>query len=1199
MKLKRLYYFLTFVSVFAIHTAIAQGGDCGCTNCPQFMPDNFQGDFLVNVIGATNDNLSHPNQGICEIRLEFDHQYIGDLAILLTSPSGQEIELVGPIGMFGDTDLSSWDISFVPCAETPMPDLGFGVWQNEELTAQNFQFDGSYHPFGGCLEDFDMGPINGTWTLTVIDDQAIDFGTFIDYEIIFCDDDGINCNSNPCGVFASAEAPSFACDGDVVVIDASASVGNFFQWGTADGSFVGTPSGPFAQVSESGTYSVTVSDNGNCPEVATVIFNTVPELPTIDITASNPLDCNNSEATLMGVTSVTENLFVNWVIGTFDPDNFIPISTELDLTIFEPGTYTMIVVDTESACSETASITIEDESIPPNVKTEVMGTISCGMSEAEISVNSDLDNASYVWSGPNDYSSTSSINTVSVPGIYNVTVTAPNGCIDSSRLTVLSDTLSPTVTVAASNNLSCFNLTAELITNTTDEINSFSWSGPSNYENDTILNPQIEQAGIYTLTATNANGCVQVVDITVAENIEDPVVQIGNNYQITCGNDTISIDGSGSSEGANFSYAWTDEDGNMIGDALAIDLNLGGNYTLEITNLINGCRNMSTITVDDLRNLPEVEIQMPDTLTCYKPMVPLIALDQNNKSLEYSWVNEEGNILNMNPSDVSVDVEQAGSYGLTITDVVSGCTSSYTINVEANLQIPDFNISSINNNFIDCDNTTLILSGNLENLNVDDVLINWTTIGGNFINGQNTLNPEIDASGTYHLEITNLENGCSNTSELSIMQDVDMPLASLNDPGDLNCTTQSLTLSTPINSNTLEVTWLLDGTLLPNENTNELVVDQAGEYMVVITNPENGCSSQDQINIIQDIEVPIIDAGEGSELQCNISEITLNASINGSGNYEVLWNTDSGNIVQGGSTLQPLVDQAGTYMLQVINPENGCIIIDSTTITINENMPIHLLSDIKDPLCEGDLGAISNLEVIGGESPYLYSIDGGDTFSEQGEYTQLSSGDYNIEAIDANGCIISSLATIEEPNIISIDLGSDLNIIADENPQLAPALTNIDPSDIQTILWTPSFGLSCDDCLSPTTTTSTDILYTLDITLASGCSVADDIQVSVDRDKNVYIPNAFTPFNLDGYNDAFYLFAKEGLITEVNRFAIYDRWGNEVFLRKNIQPNDARAGWNGNYKGQEMPTGVYIYIIEVEFRNGISEIFKGNLLLSK
>jgi hypothetical protein len=51
-----------------------------------------------------------------------------------------------------------------------------------------------YFPFSGCLENL-TGPVNGNWTLTVVDGQAQDVGNLIDFEVIFCDPSGINCIS--------------------------------------------------------------------------------------------------------------------------------------------------------------------------------------------------------------------------------------------------------------------------------------------------------------------------------------------------------------------------------------------------------------------------------------------------------------------------------------------------------------------------------------------------------------------------------------------------------------------------------------------------------------------------------------------------------------------------------------------------------------------------------------------------------------------------------------------------------------------------------------------------------------------------------------------------------------------------------------------------------------------------------------------
>ncbi|HNM27990.1 MAG TPA: hypothetical protein PKL15_21255, partial [Saprospiraceae bacterium] len=99
------------------------------------------------------------------------------------------------IGFFGATDFTTWNVTFLPCSGSPDPDPGFTAnWNNNQNWGLFGNYSGSYYPYSGCLENF-TGPVNGTWSLTVTDGQAIDVGNFYDYEIIFCDPSGINCFS--------------------------------------------------------------------------------------------------------------------------------------------------------------------------------------------------------------------------------------------------------------------------------------------------------------------------------------------------------------------------------------------------------------------------------------------------------------------------------------------------------------------------------------------------------------------------------------------------------------------------------------------------------------------------------------------------------------------------------------------------------------------------------------------------------------------------------------------------------------------------------------------------------------------------------------------------------------------------------------------------------------------------------------------
>ncbi|MGB1204354.1 MAG: proprotein convertase P-domain-containing protein, partial [Chitinophagales bacterium] len=172
---------------------------CSCDNCPLDMPDGFEDDFYFEVSGAANNNLGSASQGVCSVNLTFDHEYIGDLEITLTSPDGDVVTLIGDVGLHGSTDGSTWDITFVPNAYTASPDVGFSsTWDNDQNWDENGNYTGSYYPYNGDLEDFNSGAVNGTWTLHVIDDQGADLGNFINFTVQFCDQTNVECTATDC-----------------------------------------------------------------------------------------------------------------------------------------------------------------------------------------------------------------------------------------------------------------------------------------------------------------------------------------------------------------------------------------------------------------------------------------------------------------------------------------------------------------------------------------------------------------------------------------------------------------------------------------------------------------------------------------------------------------------------------------------------------------------------------------------------------------------------------------------------------------------------------------------------------------------------------------------------------------------------------------------------------------------------------------
>ncbi|MCW5921191.1 MAG: proprotein convertase P-domain-containing protein [Saprospiraceae bacterium] len=195
--------------------ALQSQSPCACSDCPLAMPDGFTGNFAVQIQNASNPVLGQNGQGICGVRLQFDHEYLGDLQISLTSPSGQTVTLVGPTGFFDFTNFTTWNVLFLPCGTPPSPDPGFaGQWSNNQNWGLFGNYSGSYHPASGCFEDFNGGTVNGQWTLSVSDLQSTHGGNLLGFEIIFCDAVGVECVNCAANAGNLLQPDVSACAGD-------------------------------------------------------------------------------------------------------------------------------------------------------------------------------------------------------------------------------------------------------------------------------------------------------------------------------------------------------------------------------------------------------------------------------------------------------------------------------------------------------------------------------------------------------------------------------------------------------------------------------------------------------------------------------------------------------------------------------------------------------------------------------------------------------------------------------------------------------------------------------------------------------------------------------------------------------------------------------------------------------------------------
>jgi gliding motility-associated-like protein len=126
-------------------------------------------------------------------------------------------------------------------------------------------------------------------------------------------------------------------------------------------------------------------------------------------------------------------------------------------------------------------------------------------------------------------------------------------------------------------------------------------------------------------------------------------------------------------------------------------------------------------------------------------------------------------------------------------------------------------------------------------------------------------------------------------------------------------------------------------------------------------------------------------------------------------------------------------------------------------------------------------------------------------------------------------------------------------------------------------IWTPVTGLSCSDCPDPLATPGVTTTYYLQVTDSNGCYNSDAVTVYIiEQCGPIYLPNIFSP-NGDGVNDLF--FVRGDCIDEMS-LIIYDRWGEKVFDSK-----DPNSGWDGNFRGKSLESGVFYYFFKATLKN--------------
>jgi len=931
-------------------------------------------------------------------------------------------------------------------------------------------------------------------------------------------------------------------------------------------------------VSEAGDYYLQVlNTNNGCTSIDSATVSLDANAPVADAGPAQTLNCYQPAVMLDGAGSSQGPEFTyEWLLGS------LVVGEDLSLQVSEPGAYTLSVTNLGNGCVSTSSVQVAIDTISPFANAGVGGTINCLVLDINLGGpgTSAGPEYSYEWLLGGLVVGDDLSLTVSEPGDYVFTViNDQNGCEASSSATVLEDLAIPTADAGQDIILNCYNPADALDASGSSQGADFTyeWSLGGLVVGDDLSLP-VSQAGVYTFSVLNTqNGCEASDSAIVSSDFEIPTADPGPAQLLNCSQPTGTLDGSGSSQGPEFGYEWS-LGGLVVGDDLSLTVTEPGIYTFSVINNQNGCESSSSVAVQADFVPPFVSAGNDVILNCYNPAGALLGTGSSTgPQYSYEWL--LGSLVV--GGDLILPVSEQGDYTLTVTNTKNGCESSDQASVYEDFQDPVADAGA--DLLIDCSQPTVTLDGTGSSQGPG---FSYEWVLGGWVVGED-LSLQVSEPGTYTLTVTNVDNGCSATDEVFVDIDVNFPQAVLSAGGILTCLQTEVQLLAAGTSTGAEYSYdwntLSGGGITLGTGPLDASVTAPGIYQLIVLNSQNNCADTAMVQVLQDIEPPVADAGPDGQLNCFVESIQLDGSSSQPpGQLSLLWSTTDGEMTWYPNNVNPFAASAGTYVLLATNLQNGCTDTDQVTITatVLENLEVSYTL----PGCNGDPAEISVDNVEGGTLPYQYSIDGGNTFSAEPLFTGLTAGSYAVVVQDADGCTLEEGVFITEPPAVVVEVAPQVTMTLGQSVQLE-ANTNVLPADLGSVVWTPSDGLSCTDCLDPVASPGYTTTYTVTVTDVNDCSASAVVTVVVER-PTIYWPNTFSP-NFDGINDEFTLFTAPGTLREIRQLRIYDRWGDKLFEARSIQPNDTGAGWNGTSRGRIVDVGVYAWMAEVEWADGI------------
>jgi gliding motility-associated-like protein len=796
-------------------------------------------------------------------------------------------------------------------------------------------------------------------------------------------------------------------------------------------------SGTFTGLTQ-GLYTITARDANGCTVTVSATV-TQPLVLAGSINTQTNISCfggNNGSVTINATGGTPTYMY------SLNGGAAVASSTFNTLTA---GTYTITVTDANT-CSATVPVTITQPTALVLATSSINAVCTASNGSATVTASGATPNYTYLWTPGGQTGSTAN----NIPaGNYSVMVTDANGCTQTALVSVGANA-GGTPTISSIQHVSCTggndgSITVSMGAGATPPF-TYAWN-PTSQTGVTAANLT---SGSYTVTVTDANGCIASANAVVGQ----PTL-VGSTFATTpatCfGSNTGSITVNPTGGTPGYTYLWTP--GGFTTQTVS---NLvAGTYTVVITDA-NGCTRTAFTTVTQPTGMALSETHV--NATC----------NQSNGSVSATVTGGTGPysyLWNTIPAQTTATVTglAANTYACTVTDA-NGCSQVISSTV-SNLAGPVTTIFSTNN--VSC------FGGNNGSATVT---VSGGTAPYTFLwnNGQTLPTATNLTAGTYTVTATDM-SGCIASVSATITEPLLLDVSVVGTNPSCNGTCNGSIVSVPVGGTApYTYSWSPGGASTPNV-TNLC----AGTYTVLITDA-HGCTAFKPTILTN--PAPVVATTTATNVTCSglcNGNATANAT-SGTGPFTYLWSDINA------QTTQTATGLCGGIFNVTVTDANGCSTTAQATVTAPNSMLASIVTS-GNVSCFGACDGFAQATVVGGTAPYSYNWMPGNTAGSN--VNNLCAATYTVTVTDANGCTATTTVVISQPAALVATI-TNTNVTCNGLCDAQATAVYTGGTGPYTFLWTPSLQTT------PTALNLCAGVHNLQVTDNMGCSAIASVVVT-------------------------------------------------------------------------------------------------------